>query len=476
MNLSLRKSFQSSWKMCAIWVVAWTMFSSSVAAQDVFLTNRANPSILYELDLSTNRASELLRFDENETVHAIAACSGENRIFGIDRNTQEVFVVELDEIPIRKRRVGRIEVGFLVVQMACSPRGRIFFSNNQNEELYILNPKLCSRDTGLCEVERLGVVESSPGAGDVDIEGADIEFNPQGELFLLTNGPQGENDRALYRVSLEGDSCDDNSCAAQRVGDVGTGMDNVGMAILPGGQLIIASNDDNLYEVDDSNAAVTSLGRLSVNGQFLNIRNGDLTALVPCPPTLDFEFAGNGAAVEPGDIISDQWGPAGITISTESPQSSPAMIFDSAAAGAGNEDIMTPNEDFGGPGLGSGGEATRSGRNALPRGHVLVISEDGNSSNPTPAATGGYIDFELDPIVARLTEVHVINARRSDGTVIAYDGNGDVIVERPILATGANSFQIVPIGAFNVARIRVVYKEPLAISGIVFCGACGVNY
>lgn len=476
MNRSLREFLSSPLKTMASLVLGWILLGDSVAAQDVFLTNRANPSILYELDLTSNRASEILRFDENETVHAIAACSGENRIFGIDRNSQEVFVVELDEFPVRKREIGRIDVGFLVVQMACSPRGRIFFSNNQNEELYILNPKLCARDTGVCEVERLGVVETSPGAGDVDIEGADIEFNPEGELFLLTNGPQGADDRALYRITLDGDACAGDSCAAQRVGDVGTGTDNVGMAILPGGQLVIASNDDNLYEVDDGNAAVTSLGRLTVGSRFLNIRSGDLTALVPCPPTLDFEFSGSGEVLEHGDVVSEQWTPTGITISTNNPQNRPAMIFDSATTLAGNDSIKTPNEDFSGPGVGSGGEATRSGRNALPRGRVLIISEDGDGSNPTPASSGGYVDFELDPIVARLTEVHILNAQRSDGAVIAYDADNNVIVERPILGLGANSFQIVPVGAFNVARIRVVYKEALAISGIVFCGACGVNY
>jgi hypothetical protein len=53
-----------------------------------------------------------------------------------------------------------------------------------------------------------------------------------------------------------------------------------------------------------------------------------------------------------------------------------AIIFDSEEPSGGDDDLGTPNEDFGGPGLGSGGESGERGENEDALGNVLVIAED----------------------------------------------------------------------------------------------------
>lgn len=474
MTTLIRRGFSVSSSFTALAILL--AIAPFAAAQDIYLTNRGNPSTLYEINLETMEAEFLLRFQPGETVHALAACAGENRLYGIDRNTQDVFIINLEDIPLARTSIGRVDLGFQVVQFACSPAGVLYFSNNNTEELYTLNPGSCDPDTGVCAVEQLGVVESSPNANDVDIQGADIEFNPQGDLFLLSNGTIGNKDRALYRVDLNsGGGCDNFSCPATRLGGVDIFENNMGMTILPGGQLIIASNDDNIYEVDSTNALVNSLGPLTINGNTFNINNGDMTALIPCPPTLDFENAANGLSINAGDIASDQWASQGITITTNDPQNHPAMIFDSANPTGGDDDLGTPNQNFGGPGVGAGGESSLS-RNALPRGKILMISENGDSSDPEVYDDGGWIDFTFSPVVATVSEIQVLNSVRTDGKVIAYDQDGNVIVERSIAYSGKNGYQSVPVGAFNVARIRVVHKDELGISAVLFCGACGVNY
>lgn len=69
------------------------------------------------------------------------------------------------------------------------------------------------------------------------------------------------------------------------------------------------------------------------------------------------------------------------------------MIFDSLHPSGNDDDLGTPNGDFGGPGVGDGGRAGSAFPNTEPRGNLLIISTDGNSDNPNDHWRGGYIEL-----------------------------------------------------------------------------------
>lgn len=140
-------------------------------------------------------------------------------------------------------------------------------------------------------------------------------------------------------------------------------------------------------------------------------------------------------------------------------------------------DLGTPNSDFGGPGFGAGGGFLEPGRNGLPRGLVLIISEDADPDDPDDNDSGGTMNFVFDPPAQEVTEVHFLDLDYDEsGTVTAFDADGVEILSRPLLPLGNNSFQAVPIGAFSVGRLRISMSSSAAVSAIVFCGPCGSNF
>ncbi|NJM97332.1 MAG: hypothetical protein HC800_09285 [Phormidesmis sp. RL_2_1] len=69
--------------------------------------------------------------------------------------------------------------------------------------------------------------------------------------------------------------------------------------------------------------------------------------------TIDFETDGTGQALSAGTSIDDEYAALGLTIST--PRNAfGAMIFDSSNPTGGDFDLGTPNQKFGGPGVGDG--------------------------------------------------------------------------------------------------------------------------
>ncbi len=91
---------------------------------------------------------------------------------------------------------------------------------------------------------------------------------------------------------------------------------------------------------------------------------------------IDFE------GLVPGTIVSEVFGNAGtgpIQVNAMNPSfgdTNAAVIFDSANPTGEDEDLGTPNEDFGGPGIGENGGAGSPFANNTPLGHLLIVAED----------------------------------------------------------------------------------------------------
>jgi len=78
------------------------------------------------------------------------------------------------------------------------------------------------------------------------------------------------------------------------------------------------------------------------------------------------------------------------------------IVFDSADPTGGDNDLGTPNEEFGGPGEGEGGEPGSAGPNDLALGKLLILAEsdcdanhDGLVDEPDDESGGGVITLSF---------------------------------------------------------------------------------
>ncbi len=151
-----------------------------------------------------------------------------------------------------------------------------------------------------------------------------------------------------------------------------------------------------------------------------------------------------------GDIVNGQYISQGVTISSGNPHT-PPMVFDSDNPTGGDHDLETNN-----------------------LGNVLILSEDGDSSDPDDNAGGGTFIFDFDE------PSQVINFRALDieegGTVTLYAEDGSVIATIPMGTTSNGGQKTVHLtdpatgqGYEGVARMEVHLNGSGAIDNICYC-------
>ena len=196
-----------------------------------------------------------------------------------------------------------------------------------------------------------------------------------------------------------------------------------------------------------------------------------------CPPgAIDFDTDANGNPIAAGTWIGEQWSAWGVHISGFGRQGYPDQViaFDSANPTGGDWDLGTPNEDFGGPGRGVGGEAGQPGANMTAQGNVLILAQDlvgGNPvSNPNDSFAGGELVFTFDqPYQVASVKMLDVDGDEDDNYVDVFDVDGDLIKRVFFPPLGDNSFQEVAIDATNVGSLRFFLKGSGAISTLIFC-------
>lgn len=189
-----------------------------------------------------------------------------------------------------------------------------------------------------------------------------------------------------------------------------------------------------------------------------------------CHSTLTFEWDAAGNPLTSGQIIDDEWNAWGITVTTNDLTNHPVMIFDSSEPTGGDFDLGTPNQDFDGPGIGIGGQAGQLGQNDQPHRNVLIISEDGDSSNPNDAANGGKLSFTFtQPASIHSLGLLDIEEDVSFMTITTYDANGILLTSVPVPALGDNSWQRVVLQQTFVSLLEIDFSSSGALADIVFC-------
>ena len=162
------------------------------------------------------------------------------------------------------------------------------------------------------------------------------------------------------------------------------------------------------------------------------------------PNKIDFETDGDGNALSKGQIIDDEFAALGITVTTDDPVNHPAMIFDSANPTGGDFDLATSNQ-----------------------GKILIISEDGDSSDPDDNRHGGTLIFNFDS-PRSIEALGLLDTEEPGGEIRTYDAAGNLIsvTAIPTIANGAS--QTVQVGDTDVSRMEVHLSGSGAITHLCF--------
>jgi hypothetical protein len=151
----------------------------------------------------------------------------------------------------------------------------------------------------------------------------------------------------------------------------------------------------------------------------------------------------------------------------------PLMIFDSENPTGGDTDLGTPNENFGGPGIGTGGESG-AGVNDVGLGKVLIISSDNNSSNPNDYANGGTITINfIDEVYFR--NIKILDSEQSVN-VKTFDSNNNQIASYDSIVLGDNSVETIITNDFNTKKVEITFIGSGAIAEFCYDKCWNVIY
>lgn len=195
---------------------------------------------------------------------------------------------------------------------------------------------------------------------------------------------------------------------------------------------------------------------------------------------IDFE------SVTPGTLVTSLFanggtGPIGIS-GTNSlfPGTNTALIFDSANPTGGDVDLGTPNQAFGGPGIGGEGGPGSTFPNDTALGNLLIVAEDivdGNNDNlvddPDDAdVVGSTLTFDFSAVGAvTVDSMNLIDveADETPPSVELLDGGGSLITTIALPNVGDNGVASIDLGGVaGVVTMRVILNGSGAIDAVAF--------
>ncbi len=195
--------------------------------------------------------------------------------------------------------------------------------------------------------------------------------------------------------------------------------------------------------------------------------------------TIDFNEDGQGNPLAAGTVLTNQWANKGISISAHNNNNShpdKAIIFDSSNPTGNDDDLGTPNQDFGGPGIGSGGSSGQPGQNSLSLGNLIIIATDDVDNNndgfvddPDDEAAGGKIFFDFDdPVEIQNIEFVDMDDGSLSSKVICKKSNGTE-VEFTIPYLGNNSYKKLSVFITDVVKLTIKFKGSGSVASIGYC-------
>lgn len=184
----------------------------------------------------------------------------------------------------------------------------------------------------------------------------------------------------------------------------------------------------------------------------------------------------DGIELEEGGTLSIEGRSAGLT-----PGTNGAIVFDSSEPGP-DRDLGTPNEDFGGPGVGEGGERGAVFQNDRPLGNLLIVAQnltdadgDGLVDVPNDASGAGQaLEFDFSGVGSGTVTVETITIVDIDRTepravVELRDAQGGRLAAFSLPDVGDNGVGTFSLGPTEeVAEMIVVLDGSGAIDEVTF--------
>jgi hypothetical protein len=164
-----------------------------------------------------------------------------------------------------------------------------------------------------------------------------------------------------------------------------------------------------------------------------------------CPMVFDYETDAAGLPIVAGQDLTDAYSAWGADLVVWNTQNMSSMglgiAFDSSNPTGGAVDLGTPNQAYGGPGVGGGGAS-----NTLPLGNLLISAENFVDSNgdglidvPDDDANGAWFEYFFDAPTC-IFSMTTVDADYGETTpdLVAYNAAGQTIEWINISATGNN--------------------------------------
>jgi molybdate transport system permease protein len=175
---------------------------------------------------------------------------------------------------------------------------------------------------------------------------------------------------------------------------------------------------------------------------------------------LDFSADDQGKQLRAGDTITGQYATYGLAISTHDPANHPARLVDSDKPSASNSNLGTPNQEFGGPGVGAGGRKEADGENNMPLGKVLVIGAEPPIEEPAEQVSQ-FVANWVNPVDVQRVVFQDLN-KEIDGEIVAYAADGSIINQHPVRQPNEDGSLIVEINDEAVSRLDVTLPQQVA--------------
>lgn len=165
-----------------------------------------------------------------------------------------------------------------------------------------------------------------------------------------------------------------------------------------------------------------------------------------------------------------------------------AVVFDSANPTGGDPDLGTPNSDFGGPGVGTGGASGAPFANTVALGKILIVAEnltlggDGLVADPDDATVAGMtMDFDFSALgtvtMSTCTYIDIdIETSRPDGKVELFDATDNLLSTIGLVEVGDNGVNTISLGDVSgVDHVRVTLNGSGAVAGFDFEVDCNAS-
>ncbi len=246
------------------------LLAAPSAGKVIFLADGSNPTEFYWFDSDDLVLRHWQTFTLAEEVHATAFCPHREKLSNLIAMGKENGVVfELDLETGQEIFLGQLPPALVggIVGLVCDRDGRLYMADQRTEEIFSLDLETCQPD---CQTELLGVVETSEGARDIDLEGGDLHIDPEGTIYAVTNN-EVEN---VLRI-------DKNTAQVVDSTTLPAGGWITGTTWWPGNKIIASSTDDLLYWIDLDDGSTGTIGPLTFEGEPFDLTFGDVARPVP---------------------------------------------------------------------------------------------------------------------------------------------------------------------------------------------------